>query len=322
MQQGFKRVVSIALAAGSLAASSWIGSAARAQEPPPATRAQLLEQGEQLLAQQQYRRAITAFEDANRLSDAAGCAECFLGLSRTYVAWGKAGKGVEMARVALQLNPPKPLLARAHHQLAVALLAQPGRGADAVAEADGAFRRTLELDPGANVDRFNLAGLLLQSGRAEDAVSLARDYLKGAPTGGAATEARMLICLARKAAPPADPAAEAGAEIEPPHPLYRQPPAYSDRARRDKLQGSVLVQVNIDVDGCAGNPSLVRGMGNELDAAAVEAARRWVFQPATAQGRPVPGDSIVSINFTKDNETVKDPDKAYRDKLLAGWPAQ
>src|SRR4051812_20542519 len=119
MQQGFKRAVSIALAAGSLAVPLWVGSAARAQEPAPSgpTRAQLLEQGDQLLAQQQYRRAITPLEEATRQSDASGCAECFLGLSRTYVAWGKAGKGVEMARVALQLNPGKPTLARAHHQL-------------------------------------------------------------------------------------------------------------------------------------------------------------------------------------------------------------
>jgi protein TonB len=131
----------------------------------------------------------------------------------------------------------------------------------------------------------------------------------------------MLICLGRKGAP-SDPPAEAGAEMEPPRPIYRQPPGYSDRARRDKLQGSVLVQVNIDSDGCAGNPTLVRGMGNELDTAAVEAAKRWVFQPATVQGRPVPADSIVSINFTKDNEAIKDPEKAYRDKLFASWPAQ
>jgi TonB family protein len=315
MQHRFSRVF-VVLVAGSLSLVLWMGSVAMAQDTP--TRAQLLAQGDQLLGQQQYRRAVTSFEDASRVGE-SGCAECFLGLSRTYVAWGKAGKAVETARQALQLNPSKPLLARSHHQLAVALLAQPNRGADATAEAEGALRKSLELGPAeGNVDRFNLAGLLLQGGKAEEAVSLARDYLKSAPTGSAAAEARMLICLARKGAPAAEAAPEAGAEIEPPHPIYRQPLT----AQRRKLEGSVLVQVNIDRDGCAVNPTLVRGMGNEIDGAAMDAVKRWVFQPALYQGKPVPSDSMVTVSFNKDSEGVKDPEKAFRDKLLAGWPVQ
>jgi TonB family protein len=207
-------------------------------------------------------------------------------------------------------------VARGYHQLGIALLAQPGRGADAAAEAEGAFRKALEIDPaGWNVDRFNLAGLLLQTSRPDEAVALARDYLKNAPTGSAATEARMLICYARKGAAPAEPAPEAGVEVEPPHPLYRQAPAL-----RKKLQGSVLVQVSIDRDGCAVNPVVSSGMGNELDGVAVDAVKRWVFQPATAQGKPVASDSMVSVNFAKDAEEIKDADKAFRDKLFAGWP--
>jgi TonB family protein len=322
MQLCFSRAASLVLTIAGIACLAvpvWLGNPAHAQDA--LTRPQLLEQGEQLLSQGQYRRAVAAFEEAGRLSD-TGCAECFLGLSRTYVAWGKAGKAIETARQALQLTPPKPLLARGNHQLAIALLAQPNRGADASTEAEAAFRKALEIAPADwNVDRFNLAGLLFQTRRVDEAIALAREYLKNAPTGSAATDARMLICLARKgaAAPaaPADPAPEPGAEIEPPRPLYRQPPS----ASRQKLQGSVLVQVSIDRDGCAVNPTVSGGMGNELDGAAVDAVRHWVFQPAMAQGKAVPSDSIVSVNFTKTGEEIKDADKAFRDKLFAGWPA-
>jgi len=314
MQQGFLRVSSTALFSCVLTVLLVEGIAS-AQDAP--TRAQLLEQGEQLLAQQQYRRAIAAFEDAGRLSE-SGCAECFLGLARTYFAWGKPGKAVETARQALQLNPPKSLLARANHVLGVALVAQPGRGPEANAEAEGAWRKALESDPAAaNVDRFNLAGLLYQGGHPEEAAALAREYLKNSPTGSVATEARMLVCLSRKGASPAEPAADAGAEIEPSHPLYRQPPI----AQRRKLEGSVLVQVSIDRDGCASSPTLVRGMGNELDGAATDAVKHWVFEPATQQGKPVPSDAMVSVNFSKDTEGAKDLDKAFRDKMLAPWPA-
>jgi TonB family protein len=313
MQSFFSRAAWIALALACLALP------ARAQDA--LTRAQLLEQGEQLLSQQQYRRAVAAFEEAGRLSD-AGCSECFLGLSRTYVAWGKPGKGVETARQALQLSPPKPLLARGYHQLALALLAQPNRSADAGAEAEGALRKVMEIAPADwNVDRFNLAGLLFQANHTDEAVALAREYLKNAPTGSAATDARMLICLAKKgpaSGGPADPSADPGAEVEPPRPLYRQPP----NASRKKLQGSVLVQVSIDRDGCAVNPTVSGGMGNELDGAAVEAVRHWVFQPAMSQGKAVPSDSMVSVNFTKTGEEVKDADKAFREKVFAAWPVQ
>jgi TonB family protein len=316
MQPYSARAVSLVLAIGSLALAAAPGRPLRAQDAP--NRAQLLAEGEQLLGQQQYRRAISSFEDANRLGDTP-CAECFLALSRTYVAWNKAGKGVETARQALQLNPPKPLLARGYHQLGVALIAQPGRGADAMAEAEGAFRKALEMDSAAwNVDRFNLAGILVQTNRADEAVTLAREYLKNAPGGGVATEARMLLCMARKGAAPAEAAPEAGAEIEPSHPLYRQPGGGS----RKKLQGSILVQVGIDRDGCAVNPTVSSGMGNELDSVAVEAVRRWVFQPATLLGEPVTSDSIVTVNFSKDAEEVKDPGKLFRDKIFEAWPAK
>jgi hypothetical protein len=63
-------------------------------------------------------------------------------------------------------------------------------------------------------------------------------------------------------------------------------------------------------------------MGNELDGAAVDAVRHWVFQPAMSQGKAVPSDSIVSVNFMKTGEEVKDADKAFREKVFAGWPAQ
>ena len=59
--QCFSRAVSIALAAGCLAVLTWAGDA-RAQDT--LTRAQLLEQGELLLAQQQYRRAVTVIRSA------------------------------------------------------------------------------------------------------------------------------------------------------------------------------------------------------------------------------------------------------------------
>ncbi|HXO19576.1 MAG TPA: energy transducer TonB, partial [Thermoanaerobaculia bacterium] len=256
-----------------------------------------------------------------------GCAECLLGVSRAQTGLGKPERAAEAARAAIPLAPAGPLQVRAYHQLGVALSTRTGRSTEELAEAEGAYRKVLEL-AGAdwNVERFNLAGLLFVVGRPAEAAALSREYLRNAANGVAGQEARMLICYYRmkggaKDAPDTatpDPAAD----LTPPQAVFRQPAIYGPNARRAGLQGMVAVQVTVDREGCVAQPSLMKGMGNELDTAAVETARRWVFTPAVLGTRPVSSDYIVSVTFAADADASKDPDKAYRDRVLAAWPVQ
>lgn len=77
-------------------------------------------------------------------------------------------------------------------------------------------------------------------------------------------------------------------------------PDYPREAIRRELEGTVLLQILVDVDG---KPLDVRVHGSSghriLDQAAVRhVLRHWTFRPATQDGRAVQAIGIVPIDFT------------------------
>lgn len=85
-----------------------------------------------------------------------------------------------------------------------------------------------------------------------------------------------------------------GSGIEPPRLLHEERPAYTPEARRQALEGDVLLEVVVQRDGRVGSVRVTRGLGSGLDQKAVEAVRNWRFSPATRQGAPV--DVVVSVS--------------------------
>lgn len=283
----------------------------------------LLENGEALLSQREYRRAVTAFEQANRIYDGR-CVECLLRLARTYTAWERPESALESARAALQLNPPAAVQARIYNQVGVILARRPNARAEELTEAEAAFRQALTLGgDNWNPARYNLAGLLFSLRRNDEAAGFAREYLRREPAGPYAAESRLLACRgARPAEPaPADAAAAADGEFFPPSTLFRRTPTYPNSARRGNLAGSVAVHVEVDTLGCPGRATLSKGLGNELDQAAVAAVAQWVFTPATTNGQPVPSDYLVTVEFSPQMADGKDADRLFRERALAKWPA-
>lgn len=64
------------------------------------------------------------------------------------------------------------------------------------------------------------------------------------------------------------------------------PPRYPAAARREGIEGTVLIAITIDERGHVVDPITI-GEPNELLAqAAVSAVRQWVFQPHTENGLP------------------------------------
>ncbi len=75
-------------------------------------------------------------------------------------------------------------------------------------------------------------------------------------------------------------------------------PSYPARALRQGESGTVLVQAHIGVDGVPTSVTVAKGSGSRLlDRAAVDAVRRWRFQPALQDGRPTVGTVNVPIEF-------------------------
>lgn len=84
----------------------------------------------------------------------------------------------------------------------------------------------------------------------------------------------------------------------PPRPTYKPEPPYSPQARRDKLQGTVELGLDIDAQG---NVTEVREFGKRLgeglDEKAIETVKTWKFEPATRDSVPVPIHVVVEITF-------------------------
>lgn len=79
--------------------------------------------------------------------------------------------------------------------------------------------------------------------------------------------------------------------------LYKIEPEYSDEARKAKLQGVVVITAEIDTAGLTRNLHVARPLGLGLDEKAIEAAARWRFRPALADGRPVASMVTIEVSF-------------------------
>jgi protein TonB len=66
-------------------------------------------------------------------------------------------------------------------------------------------------------------------------------------------------------------------------------PQYTDAARRAKLQGAVELEVVVLEDGTVGDVRVVKSLDRThgLDAAAIAAAKSWLFKPGVREGIPV-----------------------------------
>jgi TonB family protein len=78
--------------------------------------------------------------------------------------------------------------------------------------------------------------------------------------------------------------------------LYRVEPAYPEEARQQGIQGTVVLDVRIGVDGTVDSVQVVSGPPQLMQAAA-EAVTRWRFQPRTENGQPVRMQTRVTLNF-------------------------
>ena len=79
--------------------------------------------------------------------------------------------------------------------------------------------------------------------------------------------------------------------------LYKIEPEYSESARKARYQGSVLLTVDVGVDGKPRNIRVVRSVGLGLDEKAIDAVSTWRFKPARHKGRAVTAAITIEVNF-------------------------
>lgn len=75
-------------------------------------------------------------------------------------------------------------------------------------------------------------------------------------------------------------------------------PAYTASAMRRKVQGRVELEVVVGAEGKVMDARVVKPLDPDLDLQAVEAARRWTFEPGRRDGRPVAVAVHIVMSFT------------------------
>jgi TonB family protein len=114
---------------------------------------------------------------------------------------------------------------------------------------------------------------------------------RSAPQQGGFNDARVVEPTRRAEVAPRAPAVVA-VEV-----LSKPTPVYTDEARRLKIEGEVVLEVEFCASGAVRILRVVRGLGYGLDESALVAAQRIQFKPATSEGRPVDYRTTVQIVF-------------------------
>jgi len=88
----------------------------------------------------------------------------------------------------------------------------------------------------------------------------------------------------------------------PPRLLSNRPPTYPAHAIARRVEGTVLLRIQISADGNVGHLEVLASSGHPiLDAAAVRAVRSWRFAPAVNSGRAVAATVRLPVRFSLDN---------------------
>jgi TonB family protein len=82
-----------------------------------------------------------------------------------------------------------------------------------------------------------------------------------------------------------------------PRAIYSPEPEYSDKARKKKINGTVVLSLTVGTDGLAHDIQVEKKLGYGLDEKAVEALRKWKFQPELKDGQPIETHINVEMTF-------------------------
>ncbi len=98
--------------------------------------------------------------------------------------------------------------------------------------------------------------------------------------------------------------------------IERAEPEYTEDARTNKIEGTVTLRTNVGPDGLVRTVTVIRPLYPSLDRSAVEAMKKWRFEPLIADGQPVSRDLTVDMlfNLSQDQEGARKREKVLRDE--------
>lgn len=103
-------------------------------------------------------------------------------------------------------------------------------------------------------------------------------------------------------------AVRAVGEIKPPKLIKIIKPVYPEEARRERVEGMVIVEARTDKEGNVEAVQVLRGIDPHLNKAAIDAVRQWKYEPMYIKGKPNGVVFTTTVTFK-----LKDKDKEIGD---------
>ncbi|MGD2114415.1 MAG: energy transducer TonB [Acidobacteriota bacterium] len=96
------------------------------------------------------------------------------------------------------------------------------------------------------------------------------------------------------------------AGVSPPRRIAGPAPSYPEDARKERIEGTVVIQAVIEKDGRVSHTRVLKSLSPSLDRASREAIGGWTFEPARLDGDPVSVFYTLTINYRLDKEKHQD----------------
>src|SRR5713101_7167986 len=90
-----------------------------------------------------------------------------------------------------------------------------------------------------------------------------------------------------------------GNGVTPPRIVKSVAPSYTSAAMREKIEGTVQLQAVVRPDGTLADITIAKSLDRTfgLDQAALDAAKKWLFEPGTKDGKAVPVRITLQMDF-------------------------
>ncbi len=93
-------------------------------------------------------------------------------------------------------------------------------------------------------------------------------------------------------------------DIKPPKLIRRIDPIYPEEARKERIEGVVILEATTDIYGRVQETKILRSIP-ELDQAAIDAVMQWVYEPFIIDGKPRGVIFTVTVRFMLKSEKKK-----------------
>ena len=88
-----------------------------------------------------------------------------------------------------------------------------------------------------------------------------------------------------------------GGAVLPPKLVHAPSPKYTYAARRARLEGDCILELVVDAQGRPQDIQVKKALGKGLDQNAVKAVKKYRFNPATLNGKPVAVQIDINVHF-------------------------